>query len=855
MTAKLSRGVMVPIAILPLAGLLLGISASILTNLPSDTSAGWITFLNYLKACGSFIFENLPALFAISIAVAFSGDSGIAGFTSFVGWLMFNGLQNALISPHYVQGESGQMILTHYSALFWNYIPPGGVGNNLGIRSLQSSIFGGILIGGLAAYCYNRFHQLKLPSFLGFFAGTRAVPIIMITLLLPITLLFVMIWPVFALVLNYMGVGLGRLSGAGNINSLLFGYIERSLIPFGVHHAYYAPLWYSAVGGEIVLSAPALIGVETEGGFTVYKVIGTLSDQNIVSDNLVTWKDVLGALNPQANLESISSPDNWQGDNRYFQQLNAYMVGKQLHLARIFGQGPETLDYTLTYKTFSTSTFNRAAAVALYTASGEYTPVREIERLLTNGSQMSQEDFLPAFQAANIGAYQQGKFAFMIFGIPAAAAAMVVAAPKENRKQTFAIVGSAALTSFLTGITEPFEFTFLFASPVLFWGVHATFCALSFWLTAFLGANIGQTFSGGVLDLIIYGVVPDIALGAKANSYIPVIVGLLFIPLYFFTFLFFIRRFNIATPGRGGELISKQQYQALKQQAKSAIEPEMALAFQLVEAYGGGSNIQAVDSCITKLRVTVVDPEKIDTQRIVELGASGRITSHDNYIVAIFGTISDTLKVRMQKIVSKQVDVDSIKTQLKQQTKSSTSPTPSQPQPLAQEANTPQTTEQKTRVLSPSSGTIKLLEELEDESFNLLGRGVAVEPEDEEFTSPVEGVLELIYPAGHAYIFDSNNFKILVHVGIETVRINNRNTSELLAFRPLVKTGEKVQQTTKFLKVDWEFIENFAKELTEVRKTTPIIVLNESLKPQQTVKLLVQKGQKVKMGQPLFEIE
>lgn len=312
-----------------------------------------------------------------------------------------------------------------------------------------------------------------------------------------------------------------------------------------------------------------------------------------------------------------------------------------------------------------------------------------------------------------------------------------------------------------------------------------------------------------MLDLIIYGVVPDIALGAKANSYIPVIVGLLFIPLYFFTFLFFIRRFNIATPGRGGELISKQQYQALKQQAKSAIEPEMALAFQLVEAYGGGSNIQAVDSCITKLRVTVVDPEKIDTQRIVELGASGRITSHDNYIVAIFGTISDTLKVRMQKIVSKQVDVDSIKTQLKQQTKSSTSPTPSQPQPLAQEASTPvsnsptpQTTKQKTRVLSPTSGTIKLLEELEDESFNLLGRGVAVEPEDEEFISPVEGVLELIYPAGHAYIFDSNNFKILVHVGIETVRINNKNTSELLAFRPLVKTGEKVQQTTKFLKVD-----------------------------------------------------
>lgn len=144
------------------------------------------------------------------------------------------------------------------------------------------------MIGGLAAYCYNRFHQLKLPSVLGFFAGTRSVPIIMITLLLPITLVFVMIWPVFALVLNYLGVGLGTLNGTGNLNSLFFGYIERSLIPFGVHHAYYAPLWYSSVGGEIVLSAPALIGVETEAGFTVYKVVGTLRGQSVVNGELLT---------------------------------------------------------------------------------------------------------------------------------------------------------------------------------------------------------------------------------------------------------------------------------------------------------------------------------------------------------------------------------------------------------------------------------------------------------------------------------------------------------------------------------------------------------------------------------------
>lgn len=146
------------------------------------------------------------------------------------------------------------------------------------------------------------------------------------------------------------------------------------------------------------------------------------------------------------------------------------MVGRELQLQRIWGESdasPETLRYALTYKTFSTSTFNRAAAVALYDADNQYIPIKNIEQLIAN-DRVIGSDFRPAFPAANIGAYQQGKFAFMIFGIPAAAAAMILAAPKENRKHAISIVGSAALTSFLTGITEPFEFTFLFISPVLF---------------------------------------------------------------------------------------------------------------------------------------------------------------------------------------------------------------------------------------------------------------------------------------------------------------------------------------------------------------------------------------------------
>lgn len=237
---------------------------------------------------------------------------------------------------------------------------------------------------------------------------------------------------------------------------------------------------------------------------------------------------------------------------------------------------------------------------------------------------------------------------------------------------------------------------------------------------------------------------------------------------------------------------------------KEAFDPELVRAYFLVESYGGKANIESVDSCITKLRVTVKDVDLVDQNKLKEQNYSGNLTIFGNYVVAIFGTASDPLKVRMQKIVRGEVDEVALKnyvSKLKDQTHlpeaevSKAAPKPAQTQ----------TSQKPQKVFSPTKGKVVLLDELEDESFRLLGEGVAIEPESQHFQSPLEkGTLELVYPAGHAYIFDQEGLKVLVHVGIETVRINSNKAPQekLVAFSQFVQAGKQVEKAVTFLEVD-----------------------------------------------------
>ncbi len=527
---KLSRGLMLPIAILPIAGLFLGVGAGI-ENIMSQNgvakTAGAMVPFQIMKMIGDVIFGNLPALFAIGIAIAFTEDAGVAALAAFVGWIVFNMTQNSLIWEYgNVQfdflNKAGDVVsvsgadigindeyLRHFDlsskfedewlgkaiaeynkgqleadylvpenfieiikvqdsfGALWYYgtVPNSVIATNVGVRSMQTSVFGGIAIGLLVAFLYNKFHTFQMPRVLGFFSGTKFVPIITLIVTPILGMFFLMLWPIVGIGLDSLGQGLAK--APAELDTLAFGFMERILIPFGLHHAFYTPLWYSTVGGE----------------FLVDGIVTAVGNQGI-------WFEI---INQGLNFGDIMSAE----------------VENGFH---VFEQGGKVFQLT---------------------------------------------------EGVNPGSYMQGKFPFMLFGLPAAGAAMIMAAKKENRQMAASIIGAAALTSFLTGITEPIEFTFLFLAPWLFFGFHAVLCAISFWVMALAGAHIGMTFSGGMFDLILFGLIPDIA-GNGTNHWNVYWLGAIYIPVYYFGFYYAITKFGIATPGRvEGEisLKSKKDYQ------------------------------------------------------------------------------------------------------------------------------------------------------------------------------------------------------------------------------------------------------------------------------------------------------
>ncbi|WP_255565851.1 glucose PTS transporter subunit IIA [Mycoplasma sp. E35C] len=698
---KLSSGLMIPIAVLPIAGLLLGIGSAIDNNV---TDQGVKMFAAFLKNGGNFIFGNLPVLFAIAIAVAFSNQSGIAGFTAFVAWLTFNGFQNALIvvpSTNHditINGDPEVFVKTaqYFNTLYWYKIPIQVLNDNVGIKSLNTSVFGGIIIGALSAWFYNKYHTIQLPKIIGFFNGNRFVPIVTSLAMAPIAILFLMVWPGIGLGLNEIGKGLGLLAAKGNTNSLIFGYIERALVPFGLHHAFYAPLWYSSAGGSIsnIVSTgesgviPLIQAMDPETGQTYVYLINGISkaeagQKELASNvdqlrNFANWNEVLRALNPDPKLTS----DALEGDQKIWFSINSLFAGKWVYLT---GQKQA---YQLTFKTFGQSTLNIPAAIAGVDGLNAMQLRDAIQSTGLPYKVQNTDTFVAAFPGVNPGQYSQGKYAFMIFGLPAAAVAMVMAAPKDQRKYAASMVLSAGFTSLLTGITEPIEFTFLFLAPWLFWGFHAIMCAISFWLTTLAGGNIGQTFSGGLIDLGIYGFLPD-GTGQDVRSWIPIVIGLFYIPIYFFAFYFFIKKFDLKTPGRGGnKLYTKADYkeklESKQNKATGKVTALQLTSYQLIEAFGGADNITAVNACATKLRVSVKDKKEVDFDRVNALGSVGTYAISDTLVHAVYGGEADLIKSNMLKMLSDGYDDSEIKSVIK----STDEPKVEEPKPTKQEPNT-----------------------------------------------------------------------------------------------------------------------------------------------------------------------
>lgn len=807
---KLSRGLMLPISLLPVAGLFLGIGAAIVNG--SNGNEGLELFGKFLQLPGDAIFGALPVLFAIAIAITFTRDAGTAGLSALVAFLAFGGIQQALIQP--VFDVAGNTIIGYdllfYAGDMWSLagdskfgLDTSLFGSVLGWIQLSTSVFGGFIVGFTVAFLYNKFKDIQLPPIIGFFSGVRFIPLVTFMAFIPITLLVLMVWPLVGTLFGLIGGALG--SGMYGFQSFIFGFIERALVPFGLHHAFYSPLWYSNIGGELNLNDLAIVN----GQFVSLAVGGASA----------TWLEIVKHFNIDYDINSTSIA----GDQVMWAFVNSNLAGKTVY------QLGTSNTLIVQFSDLTTTVYQEA----LLKLNG-------LNNVLSKG--------------VNIGQYMQGKYPFMMFGLPAAGVAMVMAAPKENRRMAGSVVISASLTCFLTGITEPLEFTFLFLAPWLFWGFHAFFCALSFGLMNWIGLivpdiapHVGMTFSGGIIDWIIYGA---IQIPAGSNAWVSLLIGIPYIPIYFFFFLWAIKKFNIMTPGRGDntKLYSKADYLSSKDTVKSQ-DGYDAEVIGIIKAYGGLENIVTVDACITKLRIKVVDAEKVDEKKLTnELGAMGVIRPSQKAVYSIYGTRADWIKNKINSIITDVEKNPKLKDEIfskdfEKNIKKIDS----------NKVNSNSNMKNETlNVYSPFDGEIVSLKKVPDKTFSdeIMGKGLAIIPSSKKVSSILEkGELDLIFDSGHAYIFKSEEgTSLLLHIGIDSINLKDSSKKDVPIFKINSKKGDKLKKDLDISEINLNNLEKYAKS-----PITPIIALNETLEGR-NVEIIAKKG-KVKKGDLLFVIK
>ncbi|MDX8047541.1 glucose-specific PTS transporter subunit IIBC [Gracilibacillus sp. S3-1-1] len=637
---KVGKALMLPVALLPAAGILLAFGSSFaqddwVERFPWFGNPAVQKVLEVMNEAGGIVFDNLPLLFAVGVAIGLAKGDGVAGLAAIIGYLIMN----------VTMGVFGNITVEMTEQAAYE--------NILGIPTLGTGVFGGIIVGILAAALYNRFYNIELPQFLGFFAGKRFVPIITAFSSLILGMVMYVVWPFAQDGLN--AVSHFMLETNRTFSTLIFGIIERALIPFGLHHIFYSPFWfefgsYTSTAGEIVRGDQAI----------------------------------------------------------FFQQLR------------------DGVDFTA-------------------------------------------------------GSFMVGKFPFMMFGLPAAALAIYHTARPERKKVIGGIMFSAALTSFLTGITEPLEFSFLFVAPLLF-AIHTVFAGLSFMAMYLLDVKIGMTFSGGFIDFLLFGIMPN-----RTDWWWVIIIGLVLAVIYYFGFRFAIQKFNLATPGR-------------EDAAKDAGEEDGEVddrPYEILEAMGGKENITNLDACITRLRVSVADKEQVNKERLKQLGASG-VMEVGNNVQAIYGPVSDTIRGQMQDIMDGN--------------------TPTKVVEENNESATDASVSGDLEFVSPMQGEVMPLSEVPDQVFSqkMMGDGFAIKPIDGTIVSPVNGKIINIFPTKHAIGIEAENgTEILLHIGIDTVNLKGEG------FTAKVEEGQEVKQGQAMMEVDLDFVKNNAPSTV-----TPVIFTN-----------------------------
>ncbi|MGN0602153.1 MAG: glucose PTS transporter subunit IIA [Oscillospiraceae bacterium] len=403
--------------------------------------------------------------------------------------------------------------------------------------------------------------------------------------------------------------------------------------------------------------------------------------------------------------------------------------------------------------------------------------------------------------------FMSGKFPFMIFGLPAAAFAMYKTARPEKKKVVGGLLLSAALTSMLTGITEPLEFTFLFVAPAMY-AVHCVLAGLSYMLMHIFNVGVGMTFSGGAIDLTLFGILQG---NDKTNWVWIVIIGLIYAVVYYFVFYFMITKFDLKTPGREADNIEPKLYTRADMKDKNNSNLSGDTAFDRVSALilkglGGKSNISDLDCCATRLRVTVVNPEPVQDSLLKQSGASG-VIHKGNGVQVIYGPQVSVVKSNLEDFMESE-DSDKLDDLIGLE---------SAEEPDKQ-SSMESTETHHIELFSHMNGIIVPLEEVEDEAFStkVLGEGVAVEPTEGKLYAPCDGKVDMVFDTKHAInLVSKDGCEILIHIGIDTVKLNGE------FFEAHVSDGQEIHKGDLLISFDMEGIKNAG-----YKTTTPMIICN-----------------------------
>lgn len=722
---RVGRSFMLPIAILPVAGLLLGIGSSF-TNETMLETYGLMRILGpgtifaavfeVMSEAGNVVFANLPILFAMGVAIGMAKkEKEVAALSAAIAFFIMHASINALIT---INGGTEAMLA-------------GAVTSVCGITSLQMGVFGGILVGLGVAALHNRFYKIELPQVLSFFGGSRFVPIISALVYTGVGILMFFIWPAIQKGIYTIG---DLVLNSGYAGTWVYGFMERLLIPFGLHHVFYLPFWQTAVGGTLEVGGRVVEGAQ----------------------------------------------------NIFFAQL----------------ADPSVTKY-----------------------------------------------------AVSATRFMSGKFPLMIFGLPGAALAMYKTAAPEKRKAAGGLLLSTALTAMITGITEPLEFTFLFVAPALY-GIHCILAGFAYMLMHVFEVGVGMTFSGGLIDLTLFGIMQG---NAKTNWIWIVIVGIGYFIVYYVLFYHLIRRFDLKTPGRDNndevKLYRRSDMDARKHGENAGEQgsdndrnmdvfrnhsPQMETSRLICEGLGGKANISDVDCCATRLRCTVYDAALVKEDVLRASGASG-VVKKGYGVQVIYGPKVSVIKSNLEDYLEgydeKAVIADEGRPRenvVADKEKNGRN---------ARNRQKKHMDDNTVSILSPVTGEVFELSSVPDEAFSsgIMGDGIAVLPTDPEITAPVAGTIAFVFDTKHAIgLVTEQGIGVMIHIGIDTVKLNGKG------FDVLVETGQIVSAGQLIMRLDLPYLKKHAPSLI-----SPVIITELP----DGYKLRPVKAGKVKNDEELLVVE